>query len=189
MDLATARKQFAEKEAVRDRIAADLARVREQLAGTSQASRAAQAAAREAQVAAVIEGSKEAQEAAARAKAAVVATFEAETVLKDQVPVLDHALGHLTEELRRLQGQMKAEEDARLTAMVAATKPAAVEALREAAARCLLVYFGGRSPADFGHVEIGMLLEDFIGRGAGRQDVNERVQVLRSKLRAEAVTP
>ncbi len=189
MDLKQSRQLIAEKRATHQRISADVARVGAEIERLSRAGREAQAVSKQKAIDAVIANTEAAAAEAARAKAAFADLFSQETEARDRLAALDLARGSVSSELLSLEAGTKAEEDARIAAAVAATKPEAVEALREAAARVLLVYFGGRSPADFGYVDLGDLLQDFIGRGAGRAEVFERVQVLRSKLRAEAVTP
>ncbi len=183
MDLATARTRLAEKDAVRGRIAADLARVREQLADASQASRFAQERAREAQVAAVIEATADVNAKALAAKDALTAAFAAETTIRDRIPVLDLALGKVQDEARGLREAINQEESRRMLAGVRAMVPGSLEAAREAVARLVVIHTAGNVAETAGSIDLGLLVADKVGRVA----VFERAKEIARSLRERAI--
>ncbi len=181
MDLTATKKTLAEKQAIHDRVAAEMAAVREKLSRASQVSREAQLVAREKAVDAVLKGTDEAKAEAAKAKEALTTAFEQETALKDQIPALDHALGRIRPELIHLREGIKKEEDARILEAVRQLAPLAVEQLRDAAAKLVVVHCGGQG-AQSGQIELGLLLED----KAGRLNVFARAEEIRRTLREQA---
>jgi hypothetical protein len=182
MDLNEARKVLSEKQAVHDRIASELDNLRAALAVVVEVTRDAQREAREKSVDAVLMGTEEAKTVAAEAKASLAAAFERETTLKDQIPTLDHALTRVSPELRSLREAIRQEEEARVLAAIREVASPALEQLRDAAARLLVVHWRGQ-PAQSGQIDLGRFLED----KAGALTVFRRAEEFLRVLRAQAI--
>ena len=160
MDLAQKRTRLAERQAVHDRISKELTRVREESERAAQLTQETSSASKDLAVSAILEATPSAQARADEAKAAFARAFERETELREQVPALDHALGHVRREVEQLRNEIFQEERALVLAELRARKPQAIDAFREAAALLLAIRHGGEpitSEFDFERVrkEVG----------------------------------
>lgn len=155
MDLKAARTDLAMKQAIHDRIAGELARVKASLDNVQRMAQEAKALAKEKASDAVIAGTASAKAEADQARASLTATFEEETRLLDQIPILDNALGKITPELTALRHVVAVEEKTRMETAVRGLRDGALEKFREAAAELTVVRHQGQpistqlDPGDF----------------------------------------
>ncbi|MFT3917303.1 MAG: hypothetical protein QM704_25425 [Anaeromyxobacteraceae bacterium] len=176
MELAQKRTRLAERQAVHDRISKELNRVRGEVERAALLTQETSAASKELAVTAVLEGTADAEARAEAAKAAFARAFEHETELREQVPALDHALGHVRREVEQLSGEIVQEERGLVLAALRARKPQAIDAFREAAALLLAIRHGGESiSSDF----------DFerVRSDVGDLSITKRAQEIREEIR------